>query len=634
MNTTSLPHTVPDGLRWAVGQGFSVFPLTDPNHGKSPKRGKVPLTVAGFTEGFKSATADLGQVEAVLAKYPGMNYGIATGAMSGIAVVDVDAHERVYQLDGVLPRTMIVCSGRDENPGFHLYYRIPSGVVVKGRKLVGDHVELKADGGYVVGPGSGHASGKAYWIMKGDDEIAELPRWLWERSVRSSVAKGSGFGSEASERDELPDVITDDRNGTVTKVLGAARHVGAPRSMLDTIARALFAEHVDPMAHGAEYTEVEALRSAKSVASYPVGKVPPSVRYGGSTLVTSGAGSLVALSTVVMTAIDYLWKPRVAIGMLTIVEGDPGIAKSTSTLDWAARVTVGAAWPDGASGDTEPGDVILLNGEDDLGSVIKPRLLAAGGNPDRVHYVDMRDDDGKPRPFSVPGDVNALEDLLTSVARPRLIIIDPIVAFLSDKTDTHNDKAIRKPLMALRDLAERAGVAIIVVRHLNKSGGTKAAYRGGGSIGFFGAVRSVMLFAEEPKDPEQPDQPDQPDRIVVAHSKCNYARKAESLVYRIEDLVVGPAETSRLVWEGTSALTGDELLGAETRGRPTEWPRERVGEWLWAQLLDGPVPASEGLDRAGKAGISETTLRRVMKDTGVRSEQRGDGWYWIGQVVK
>src|SRR5438874_1153468 len=81
--------------------------------------------------------------------------------------------------------------------------------------------------------------------------------------------------------------------------------------------------------------------------------------------------------------IDWLWSGYLAIGNLTILDGDPGLGKSMLTLDLAARLTAGRPWPDGISG---PGPAsALLICDEDPDAVIQARLRNLGAHLPRTY---------------------------------------------------------------------------------------------------------------------------------------------------------------------------------------------------------------------------------------------------------
>ena len=146
------------------------------------------------------------------------------------------------------------------------------------------------------------------------------------------------------------------------------------------------------------------------------------------------------LSSITPRKILWMWKPWMARGKLSILEGDIGIGKSTITIDWAAIVSTGRAWPETWVDTTildrsrdDPSGVVLVGVEDDIADTILPRFIAAGGDTSRVAYM-VRDTDyqGDPKPFVIPDDIDELRYLINEVGAT-FVPIDPITAFLSTK---------------------------------------------------------------------------------------------------------------------------------------------------------------------------------------------------------
>jgi hypothetical protein len=205
------------------------------------------------------------------------------------------------------------------------------------------------------------------------------------------------------------------------------------------------------------------------------------------------------LSEVEPERVDWLWRGRIPKGKLTLIDGDPGLGKTVMTIDCAARVSVGCQWPDGAP--CVEGGVVICSAEDGLADTIRPRLDAAGGDPEKVLALGTLMEDGNERLISIPEDISAIEQGIERVDAAA-VFIDPLMAFLSGRHNAHKDQDVRRALAPLAGLAERTGVAVAVVRHLNKATGGNPLYRGGGSIGIVGAARSALLVAKHPE--EQP----------------------------------------------------------------------------------------------------------------------------------
>src|SRR5262249_2461898 len=152
---------------------------------------------------------------------------------------------------------------------------------------------------------------------------------------------------------------------------------------------------------------------------------------------------------------------------------------------------------------------------------IRPRVEALGGDLTRVHVLHGPTVDGHEFLPSFPRDLGRLEAAIRA-RNAALVIVDPVMAFLDETICSSNDQSVRQALAPLAVVAEATGAAILLVRHLNKAGGAKAVYRGGGSIGIVGACRSAWLIGKHPGDDRQ---------RVLAQVKNNLAKPQPSLGY-------------------------------------------------------------------------------------------------------
>jgi RecA-family ATPase len=310
--------------------------------------------------------------------------------------------------------------------------------------------------------------------------------------------------------------------------------------------------------------------------------------------------------------VRWLWPGRLPRGKLVVLDGDPALGKSTLTLDWSARITTGSPWPDGAE-IPSPKSVVILSAEDGIGDTIRPRLEAHGADLMRVFVFEAVRAGNCPRPPSIPGDL----DLLEGVVHERgagLVVVDVLAAFLARQVDSYRDQDVRGALMPLAQLATRTGATVVVLRHLSKSGGNNALYRGGGSIGIVGAARAAMLVAPDPDDQS---------RVVLAMSKSNLARLPDSLAYR---LVSDEAyDCARIAWDGTARHRADELLVVGSEEERSE--RDEAAEFLVSTLEaeGGTMPAKDVIRAADQAGIAKRTLTRARQRAGVSTRRTGFG---------
>jgi hypothetical protein len=315
----------------------------------------------------------------------------------------------------------------------------------------------------------------------------------------------------------------------------------------------------------------------------------------------------VQLSRVERTPLRWLWRGRIPLGKITMLDGDPSLGKSVTMLDIAARVSAGKDWPDGLTGPTARG-VVLVCAEDDLSDTMLPRLEAAGANLSRVRAVELeRDDEGRLRPLSIPRDMarlaGALDDLRKTA--PALLVVDPITAYLGEKTNSNNDPSVRRALLPLAELAKERAVAVVLIRHLNKSGELSAMYRGGGSIAFTALSRSALVAARHPEEEGW---------NVLAQVKSNLARLSPSLAYCVVPSEDDP-DVPVVQWGGEVPFSADELLrGRDARKEAPE--RDKACAFLVEVLADGPMTATDVEKYARDAGITARTLKRAFDHLG------------------
>jgi hypothetical protein len=337
---------------------------------------------------------------------------------------------------------------------------------------------------------------------------------------------------------------------------------------------------------------------------------------------------LTRVSDIKADRVRWLWPGRVAFGKLTVFDGDPDLGKSTITLDLSARISTGSSLPDGATLDG-CGAVIILSAEDGIGDTIRPRLAAAGADLSLVTVLESVENQGEggeseQRPLVLPDDIGVLGDAIATT-RAVLVVIDPLTAFLSERVDSHKDQHVRRALMPLARLAEHASVAIVIVRHLSKSGGANALYRGGGSIGIIGAGRTGLLVAPDPDDE---------GRRILAVAKNNLALKPPALAYRIVSDELHAC--GKIVWDGQTSHRANDLLDKPVRRGPAKSPAvEAASDFLVGVLAEGPQWVQVVQDQTKAAGVSWATVRRAKDRLGVRAVKVGgwtadeQGWKWV-----
>jgi phage N-6-adenine-methyltransferase len=293
---------------------------------------------------------------------------------------------------------------------------------------------------------------------------------------------------------------------------------------------------------------------------------------------------------------DWLWQLRLPLGELSVIDGDPGVNKSSMLLDLAARVSNGSPMPDGTAGVS--GGVLLMLAEDSIAKTVVGRLSTAGANLEQIAVLDHH--------TRIPRHCSALRTAAHQISA-KLIVIDPIMAFL--QPDSNADQKVRQALSPLAEIAEELNAAIILVRHLNKRGGTTSLYRGSGSIGIIGAARSGLLIGRSPENS---------DLRVLCHVKSNLGPLAPSLLFESVDAAGLP----QIEWRGECDLQADDLLvsAKNQRNRLSD-----AAAFLEAILADGPVEQRIVMKRAILDGLACRTVERAKELLGVVSKRKGWG---------
>lgn len=312
---------------------------------------------------------------------------------------------------------------------------------------------------------------------------------------------------------------------------------------------------------------------------------------------------LTSMADIQEESVEWLWLDRIPYGNQTIIAGNPGQGKSVLSIDLIARATTGRRMPL-TLGRSKPIKVILLTAEDSASNTIKPRLKAARADLDKVFVLEgIREQDGKTiQLMTVPDDTPLLRERVIEIGA-RLLIIDPLDAFLADHVNSHQNQSIRRALTPLKMMAEETGVAVVAICHLNKNAGARenALYRINGSIGNAAAARSVLLVAPDPEDE---------DSRILAPVKANLSVLAPSLAFHLEQSNASGAVSVK--WDGFSELGKDDLLT-----QPRSEARNEAKRFLRSVLREGPVRVQSIQSEAAENGISERTLRRAAKEIGV-----------------
>lgn len=403
------------------------------------------------------------------------------------------------------------------------------------------------------------------------------------------------------------------RNPGALSIAGYYRHRDEPEAHAAAVVLAFAARCTPPL------SEHEALAVVKSV--YTRYKAGERAALDAADAEPERRAIITRLADVAPERVSWLWPGRLPLGKVAVLDGSPGLGKSTVTLDLAARVSRGHAMPDGTwSALAGPAGVVLLSAEDGPADTIRPRLEAAGADCERIALLTVADQHGAGL-FTLPDDLPLLREAVNDLAA-RLVVVDPLMAFLAGATNSYRDQDMRRALAPLAQLADDTGAAVLVVRHFNKGASTDPLMRGGGSIGIVGAARAGLLVAPHPDDGDDPN-----GRRVLAVYKSNLAALPLALVYQLEDTGSGVA---RVAWEPEPfSISASDLLGAPVADEP-RGAMDAAKSFLQDVLANGPKPARFVTDEATAAGISKRTLARARKTLGIQASKAGmhGGWLW------
>ena len=318
---------------------------------------------------------------------------------------------------------------------------------------------------------------------------------------------------------------------------------------------------------------------------------------------------LIHMEDVVSKEVEWLWYPYIPYGKITIIEGDPGEGKTTLVLKLAAALSRGLPLPCDDDKEYEPIHIIYQTAEDGIEDTIKPRLEKAGADCSMIRVIDETD-----KELSMTDD--RLEKAIIETGA-RLIILDPIQAYIGATVDMHRANEIRPVLKHLGIIAEKHNCAIILIGHMNKASGSKSTYRGLGSIDIQATARSVLLVAR---------LRDKPNIRIMAHDKSSLAPAGDAIGFEM-------TEDNGMVCIGPYDITIDELLsGNEGRGKKKlDIAENFIKEYFGSNKV---IPSNEIMMEAAKRSIKRNTLLSAKKKLGITSdkEKAEDGtiyWTWV-----
>lgn len=592
-------------------KGVRVFPahgITDTGKctcgkatcGKSA--GKHPA-ISGWQ---KAATTDEEQIRKWWAQNPYYNPAVVTGNINGrgrkgehLVVLDVDGkagEESLHRLEeeyGPLPPVLTVRTG---GGGFHYYFFTTEKISNSVSKL-GVHLDIRAKGGYVIAPGSRHLSGRTYeWVEhRGPGSpglVRELPGWILQKlKERPSVEKaGSVTALEFFYPDgEIPEGT---RNEMLFKYGCNLR--GTCGKTMQEVAEAVSWMNQNRCKPSLEEAELE--RIIRQIDQYPRGGDPESDSN------EIQPRRLICAADVPDEEASFILKPYLPEGQLTMIQGNPGDGKTAFACKLAAMVSNGGSL---MGLPCEDGNVLMLSVEDDQ-PVLKQRFLASGG--DINHYFFVSDASGLS--FQSP----EIEEFIKE-GNIRLVVFDPIQAFIGADVDMNRANETRPVLAALKEMAKRNHCAVVIISHINK--GMKdglAIQRSLGSMDIPGACRSILHIGRLASDT---------DHRLMVHVKSSNAKEGKSVEFTIAEK--GGIHFERFTDKGYEDLS---ILGRKARNAAKDpmlladvlsackmiLKKNPKGAKVSYKDLDIPWPAGV------RPGVLLDSYREKLEDAGIRIE--------------
>ncbi|HEX4792400.1 MAG TPA: bifunctional DNA primase/polymerase [Humisphaera sp.] len=631
---------------YAEKLGWKVFPVRarDTSAGLAAKS---PLTL----HGVKDASNDPAQIEQWAKQYPDAAIALACGDIL-VADLDVkggkDGVTEWLANEGRLDGTIVA---RTPTGGYHVYFRNTSN---RGCQKIGKAIDGRGHGGYVLLPPSKLESGEYAWVHDPETPLADPPAFVTAGNLAGLVSNGSIFAAELTQ---------DERFAQAKKYLqkiplAIERQSGSIRTfhamcicfkfgLDDARARQLFDWFNANMAKP-PWTDERDIRRQLDRAKNRViadgqfgtlGKCPERwmddrwTEWKEETTEPKAKRSLIPIDIKNMRneEVKWVWPDKIPQGLVILI-GDGKVGKGLALCEIAARVSRGAAWPDGAANDGGPGQVLWLSAEDQITKSLRPRLDAAGADFDNIIPIDpwkqLFGEETRHIQFTLD-QVALIEDQIAALKNCRMIVLDPLISFLGGKINTDKMNEVCGLLNPLQEIAQRHNASCIAVIHYNKTNALNINQRIMGSVAFQSVPRAIWHVVKCPSDQ---------DRRLFLCGAMNDVNgpMPHGMAYGFKTVNVQDVSKpiSTVDWEADAIpMTAQQWLdnqGATVKPGPKTNKKSEAVRFLDEMFADkSEIPAETVEIAATLRGINKSTLHSVKTAARIESYKSGLAGQWI-----